>query len=329
MLKLCVNRARKTQMRIQKTAHYRFADISYGENQNSSIQSSWSFEQHLNHCKLQYLADTFPTFEFFEQSECLIASHETINGKTRIHLIIYEQGAGAAVVATLQDSIDVEIKEALPPNDREFIEAQLFIICEDNHVLWVSHNKSLRVGTIQNVMKQLFDAYLNQPIIPDIFLLAMADTDQFANLLNDGVSSIEMDFFGYREAYEYAKQNEQVDGAGFFSNLMGIIKSDAESSDAMDRMKTRVSLKPGRNYTIPSIKAHLESVANSALNNVDKDNEVTIVTKTGIRIKSSSLMVRKNISVSGDKRILDIGETFSSLEEGYTHLQSRNLLTDR
>jgi len=87
-------------------------------------------------------------------------------------------------------------------------------------------------------MKQLFDAYLNQPIIPDIFLLAMADTDQFANLLNDGVSSIEMDFFGYREAYEYAKQNEQVDGEGFFSNLMGIIKSDAESSDAMDRMKT-------------------------------------------------------------------------------------------
>jgi len=78
VLKLCVNRARKTQMRIQKTAHYRFADISYGENQNSSIQSSWSFEQHLNHCKLQYPADTFPTFEFFEQSECLIASHASL-----------------------------------------------------------------------------------------------------------------------------------------------------------------------------------------------------------------------------------------------------------
>ena len=315
-------------MSIQKTAHYRFADISYDENPNSSIQLSWSFEQHLNHCKTQYPADTLPTFEFIEQSQCLIASHETINGKTRIHLVIYERGAGAAVVATLQDLAGLEINETPPPNDREFIEAQLFIICKGNHVLWVSHNKSLRVGAIQKVIKQLFEAFLNKPTIPYILLLAIADTDQFANLLNDGVSSIEMDFFGYREAYEYAKQNERVDGAGFLSDLMGNIKSDAESSDAMDRMKTRVSLKPGRNWSIPSIRAHLESVANSAMNNVDEDNEVTIVTKTGIRIKSSSLMVRENISVSGDKRILNIGDTFLNLETVYMHLQHRKLLTD-
>ena len=116
-------------MPVQKTAHYRFADINYDDDENSIIQSSWSLERHLNRCKTQYPADTLPTFEFFEQSECLIASHETINGKTRLHLIIYEQGAGAAVVATLQDSDGVEINEAPPPNDREFIEAQLFIIC--------------------------------------------------------------------------------------------------------------------------------------------------------------------------------------------------------
>lgn len=316
-------------MPIQKTAHYRFADISYGENTNSSIQMSWSLERHLNICKNQYPDDKLPTFEFIEQSECLIASHETINSKTRIHLIIYEQGAGAAVVATLQNTVDVKIDEAPPPNDREFIEAQLFIICEGNHVLWVSHNKSLRIGTIQKVIKQLFDTYLKQPATPNILLLAIADTNKFASLLKDGISSIEMDFFGYREAFEYAKQNEKVDGAGLFSNLFSMLKSDAEPSDAMARMKTRVSLKPGRDWAIPSIKAHLESVANSAMDNADEDTEVTIVTKTNIKIKSSSLMVRENISVSGDKRILNIADTFSNLEAVYTHLHDRNLLTDK
>lgn len=316
-------------MPVQKTAHYRFAEINYDDDETPVIRSSWSLEQHLNHCKTQYPGNTFPTFEFIDQSECLIASQKTINGKTRIHLIIYEQGAGAAVVATLQNSVDVQINEALPPNNGQFIEAQLFIICKENHVLWVSHNKSLRVGTIQGLLKRLLETYLGQQTIPNILLLAVADTDKFVDLLNDGISSIEMDFFGYREAYEYAQQNERVDGAGFFSNLMGNIKSDADSSDAMDRIKTRVSLKPGHNWAIPSIRAHLESVANSAMNNVDEDTEVTIVTKTGNKIKSSSLMVRENINVDGDKRILRIGDTFSNLEAVYTHLHERNLLTDR
>lgn len=315
-------------MTVQKTAHYRFADIDYGETENIAIQRSWSLEEHFNRCKQHYPNNSFPTFKFIEQSDCLIASHETVNNKTRIHLIVYEQGAGAAVVATLQNSNSVEINQTPPPNDREFIEAQLFIFCEGNHVLWVSHNQPLRVGGIKKLIKQMLEAYLNQPMIPNILLLAVADTSKFADLLTDGVSSIEMDFFGYLEAYEYAKQNGQVDGAGFISSLMGVIQSDEESSDAMERMKTKVILKPGRIWSFPSIKTHLESVATRAMNNVDEDTEVTIVTKTGIRIKSSSLVVQENISVSGDKRLLNIEDTFSNLEAVYTNLHSRNLLTD-
>jgi len=313
-------------MAIKKTAQYRFADISYGDTEDVTPQVIRSLEHYLEQCKNNY-PNNSPTFEFVEQSECLIASHETINSKTRIHLVMYEQGAGAAVIAALQGSENVEISEAPPPNDREFIEAQLFIICEGNHILWVSHNKSLRVGTVQKIIRQILDTYLNQQTIPNIFLLAVADTNKFANLLNDGVSSIEMDFFGYREAYEYAQQNSRIDGAGFFSDLFNFMSSEHEPSDGMDRMKTRVLIKPGRNWSIPSIRTHLENVAIKAMDNVSEDGEVTIVTKAGTRIKSSSLIVQETFNASGDKRLLNIAETFANLETVYTHLSHNDRLT--
>lgn len=116
--------------------------------------------------------------------------------------------------------------------------------------------------------------------------MAIADTTQFANLLNDGVASIQMDLFGYREAYEYAKQNGRVEGAGFFSALTGLLTSDVDSSDAMNKIKTRVSFTLGHDWFNPSIKENLVSVATKAMNSVDEHDAVTIVTKTGIKINT-------------------------------------------
>ncbi len=315
-------------MTIPKTAHYRFANIIYDDTSIPPIKRGSTLEQHLQQCKTQYHNDPFPTFQFFDQSECLIASHETVNNKTQIHLIVYEQGASAAVVATLSGSSKVEINQAPPPNDREYIEAQVFILCKGNHVLWVSHNKPLRAGTIQALLKQLLETYLGSQTFPQILLIAIADPDNFKELLTDGISSIDLDLEGHREAFEYVQQNGKVEGAGFITHLSSLFKSDTNPSDAMDKMKTRISFRPGKLWSVQSIRTHLENIAIKAMENVNEVEEVTIVTKTGIRIKTSTLMVRESINVIGDKRLLDIPNTFSNLEVVYTNLCNRNLLND-
>jgi len=249
-----------------------------------------------------------------------------LSNKTRLHLIVYEQGAGAAVVATIEDSDRVEIAETPPPNHREFIETQLFLICEGDHVLWTCHNSALRVASVSALLERLFDAFLKREQIPGLFLLAIADTNKYVGLLADGIGCIELDFFGYREAFEYAKQHGKLEKAGWFSDLIGFMLSDDDSSEVMNRMKTRVILKPGRDWAVPSIKTHLSHIAKTALTNVSEGSEVTIVTKSGNKIKSSELLVKEIIDVDGNRRLLDVQGTFQAIEQVYTNLIRQNLV---
>ena len=312
---------------MQKTAHYRYADINYSDPNTPNNQSNWSFEDHLDHCQNNYPQNDLPIFEFNDQSDCLVASHSNLNGKTKLHLVIYESGAGAAVVSKLQTPNNQQFGEYLPPNDREYIEAQVFIICSGNHILWICHNKPLRIGTMQLLFKKMFEEFLNMPLIPNVLLLAIADQTKLSSIFEDGIASIQLNLFGYKETYEYAQQNGHIAQAGFLSNLLYLMSSDSEASDAMDSMKTNISLKPGRNWAIPSIQAHLVDMATKAINEVSEDGEVTIINKKGIKIKSSSLTVQSNIEVDGNKRLLDITDTFSKLDTAYAELSDHNLLT--
>ena len=186
----------------------------------------------------------------------------------------------------------------------------------------------MSVNRIALLFRELFDVYLKSANINGLFLLAKADANKIDKLLSEGVSSIEMNFFGYKETFEYAKRQGKVDNAGFLSPFLDYLNSDTDPSDDMDRMNTRIIIKPGKNWAVPSIKDHLNHVASAAIDNVSETGEVTIVTKTNIKIKSSELMVSQKVDIKGNKRVLDVQDAFNKIERAHANLKHNDLLSE-
>lgn len=119
---------------MKKVANYRIGALAFGE--NVELQTA------LDRCQEGYPEHGFPIFDFRAGERCMVAGHRTIGGnRSFVHLVCFEEGAGAAVVETVQQAM---VGETAPPDQQEFIKLQMFFICSGRHVIFIGHNSPAR-----------------------------------------------------------------------------------------------------------------------------------------------------------------------------------------
>lgn len=69
------------------------------------------------------LAMSFQFFNFPGEVDYIGANHKRRDGSDLVHLVVFERGAGAAVIETLRG---VSADEATSPRDRKVIQSQVF-----------------------------------------------------------------------------------------------------------------------------------------------------------------------------------------------------------
>jgi len=100
---------------IKKTAHYKLA-AHVGKN-NFDLMSA------VGHCSDSYPNEGHPIFEYADDMTCAVVSHLPSAETQQLHLAIFEQGAGAAVVETIEQ---IRVGEEPAPEMKEFIKNSSF-----------------------------------------------------------------------------------------------------------------------------------------------------------------------------------------------------------
>lgn len=290
---------------INKIAHLR--EASFIEHDNivaHKVLSSMLFE-----AKLGYSTPHSP-FKYSGGLECLVISHTKDNENQFLHIVTFEEGAGAAVINTLQQKQN-NVDEAEPPEDNEFIRSQLFLICSDNHVGWVSHNHSLRQGSVLSIIMSLLLKFHPSQPVPRLLLTAPVNQEAFNTLSKEGIKSIELKTTAFPQQLEYAKNGGQVPAT--ISALIHRHNISADDIEASHNLKQKIILTTGRFWEVPNVKVILEKITAELMNDDDSDDFV-IRTKKGHTLTKEKMTISGEFLTHGNSQTLDKDETFQALK---------------
>ncbi|MBL4907383.1 MAG: hypothetical protein JKX94_08025 [Sneathiella sp.] len=300
---------------MKKAAHYRRAVQINGE--ISTIQAV------INQCQDQYPDDAYPNFQFKNGTDCIVAKHASTRGRDFVHLVTYERGAGAAVIETLQNPT---VDEQPAPEQKEFIQSQMFLICSGNNLIWTVHNSPVRDSGINMLINRLIDSFGDYEEPPEFLLEATLDEARFRELMRDGIEEIDLAVGGYRETLEYALNNGRIERAGIFSVIASLGTRDRteEEIEASENIMTRLTLRPGRNWDNINIKNILADISTDILG--DHDDGFSIITKNGLRITKDAMRVKDDFFVDGNRRVVDIGQIENALHAAYDQFNEMGVL---
>lgn len=236
----------------------------------------------------------FPVFQFRAGEQCLIARHDqNVMGRTFLHLVCYEEGAGAAVVETMQSA---SVSEVLPPSSREYIRLQMFLICSDDHLIFVGHNSVARDRTVQTALNSMIESFAGYSEAPAFHLEARLNDQKFNHILQNGIEEIDLNAGGFRQSMEYLRDQGQIKSGGIVGFLQSIVP-EAGGDEAADDVVLRMKLKPrARRWDKPAVKALLGEIASNVIKEDDDEDPsegFAIVTKSGLTITHDELRVRE------------------------------------
>jgi hypothetical protein len=285
-----------------------------------------SIQQAVAKCRDNYPSDgTFPYIDFIEGTECIVAKHETHDTREFLHLVTFERGAGAAVIETLRD---IRIDEEPAPQDSEFIQSQVFLICSDGNVIFSTHNSPIhdtRIGTLLNNLINAFSEY-DEP--PSYVLKATLDEECYRQLMDQGIGEIDLNVVGYKQTLDYLLSNGQIQNAGFFSLLSSLVSEDIspEEKEAATKIAGRIILKPGHDWKDVHVKSLLTNMAKDLLDNDDLEDGFAIVTKNGLRITQDSVRIKETIRVEGNRRIVSVPQMFEGLNNACDQFEEMDVM---
>ncbi|WP_304951454.1 hypothetical protein [Sulfitobacter sp.] len=295
-------------MSLKKTAHYRRASQTIGE--GDTLQHS------LDVCKDGYPAAAYPAFPFKNGVDAIVASHERDRfGRDYLHLVTFEEGAGAAVIQTIRRA---GVAEEPAPHEKQFIQSQVYIVCRGNDVVYTTHNSPVRDSSVSVLLNKLLGAF--GPGELAYLLTATLDERRYRAMMQDGIEEIDLDVGGYRSTLEYLSGQGQLPDAGLFSMLKSLVSDDATPAElqAAESIMGRLTLRPGRAWGQPQVRELMLEMAEEVLDD-GHDEGFAIVTKSGVRITRDSVRVRDDFRVDGNRRVIDTVQVRTALTEAFDH----------
>lgn len=302
---------------LKKTGHYRRATQSIG--QVMTLQSA------LDLCRDGYPPPLqYPTFRCANGLDAIVAQHSTDDDRRDyLHLVLYEHGAGAAVIETLRRQ---GVGEEPAPQAKQYIQSQIYVLCRDGDVVFTTHNAPTRDSTISVIINRLIATFSGCDA--QYMLTATLDQERFRAMMQDGIQEIDLDVGGYRSTLEYLSNAGRIEGAGLISILKSFVTDDAtpEELDAAEKVMGRLTLRPGRNWDDAHVHDLLTGMADSIIDDDDGDAGFAIVTKSGLRITRDSVRVQDSFRVDGNRRIVDTVQVKAGLTAAFDRFDELGVL---
>lgn len=283
-----------------------------------------TLQRALDLCRDEYPARAYPTYHFKNGVDAIVATHEARNGLDFLHIVTFEEGAGAAVIETIERT---GVNEEPAPRAKQYIQSQFYLLCRGDDVVFTSHNAPLRDSAASVLLNQLIDSFSEDEPAASFILTATLDEDRFRDLMNDGIQEIDLDVGAYRSTLEYLGNRGQIEDGGLFSVLKSFVTNDVtdEEREAAEKIMARLTLRPGRDWDDMHVKELLAEMATDLVDD-GLDNGFAIVTKSGLRITRDSVRVRDDFHVDGNRRVVDVIQVRSALSEAFEQFQEMGVL---
>lgn len=299
-------------MILNKTAHFRRVEFLYEESDHQ--ENNLSLSDLLAQLKDNYEKQNY-LFRYGVGLECIVVYHEETDGFQLVHLVTFEEGAGAAIISSNEGANLHEVDEVTPPENNEFVKSQLFIICKGNDIVWVSHTSALRAGSVKLLLNSLLEEFHPKKDLPNLLLSAPVNNEAFKQLIHEGIASIDLQIHSSRHQLEFIKENGKVP-----ASIFSFLKTDnigEDSLDAASKLKSVVTLKPGRAWGIPNVRVLLENISREMIEETDDDKGFVIRTKHGHKLTKEDMTITWALSVSGNAQTLDTEKTFDALKSAF------------
>lgn len=269
--------------------------------------------------------DTLPKFEKNGGGSCLVARRRLDRQPYFLHLVTYEAGAPAAVIEAMVEAGAVDPDTTNPPDGTEFIQSQLFCVIKGNHVVWTTHNTSLRDGSVSGLFYRLIEDKLGHGDHTRFELQAKLDPSAFRRAFRDGIEEIDLNLGDLKPTLEALVSDGAIPGMSLLNSLIGRRPTDREIRAAAN-VSGRITLRPGRNWDKPQVKELMARMASNVLD--DHEDQFVIVTKGGLRLTREKMSVHKEYRADGSKHLLDPADVERKLRGVLNALDEAGLLED-
>lgn len=289
---------------MKKTAHYRLA-AHVGK-------SKFDLMLAVGHCSDSYPKEGYPIFEYVDDMTCAVVSHLSSAETQQLHLAIFEQGAGAAVVDTIAQ---IRVGEEPAPEMKEFIKSQIFLVISKNDVIYVTHNSHLVETRISLLLNGLINKFslIDEP--PKFLLRAVIDDKIMKQMLDDGIGELEFGVNSFKQTVEYLINDGGLKDASLFSFIKSLFQDESKIDGqikAAEKLSGMVVMRPGKNWEQPAVKELTKSFA-AKLIETDYEDGFTIKTKKGMKITPKNIKLSEEFKVEGNKQVIDGNLVFEEL----------------
>jgi len=278
-------------------------------------------------CSDGYPANALPIFPYIEELDCVVVGHSEMHGRQQLHLAVFEQGAGAAVVETLAR---VRIDEEPAPARKEFIRSQVFLICSGNDVIFTTHNAPLRDSRINSLLNQMIASFSGADDAPNFLLEAVLNERRYRQIMDQGIAEIDLGLSGFQQTLEHAIQGGAIDQTGLMGVISSLWRKDQftdEDREAASKISGRFVLRPGHDWNDIQVKEILTDMAMELVDD-GSDDGFAIVTKNGLRITQDYVRLSDSFSVDGNRQIINGAQVFAGLQDAFDSFEQAGVLGD-
>ncbi|NMG39899.1 hypothetical protein GRZ55_11655 [Chelativorans sp. ZYF759] len=304
---------------MKKVGHYRRA--VWLQSRGTTLQSA------LGRAIAAIPAQTLHAFDVNDDEQCLVAVANSVAGSVFLHLVVYEQGAGAAVISTLTRARQANANEEPPPAGREYIISQVFCHVQGNHVIWTTHNTPLRDASIYMLFAGFLESLIGAQAPTQFGLRAILDQAAYRRAFQRGIEEIDLGLGDFRSTLERLVSGGNLPRMGFVDHLRSLVGTTPtrQELEAAAMVEGRLTLRPGRDWSHPQVASVLSKVARSVVAN--HSDEFTILTKDGLRLTRDKMTVQRDYRVDGNKRVLNQPQVRQSLQRIFGELQNAGVIT--
>jgi hypothetical protein len=304
--------------RRDKTLHYRRAEwLQPGLTLESGLRQAVQALPTVDDRTIEHGEDHFV--------RCLRSRRRQAGG-IFLHITADTPGEPASTVPKQLNHSDLDVGEAPPPDDAEFMDGDAFLFVRDDHVCFCA--TGMRDGGIHYFLARLLEkAELGEDA--GMFALGkVADADKLVLIEENGVKEIVLNASVNEAVAHYAARRSEPVGVlrAVGQKLYSLLADDQE--DRQDNLMVQVTIAAdGRvRYNAEQGYERLEELARRIVEDAQDGDSFTILTKDGQKITPEKIILQKTISIVSSGKTVSRDAAWNELLDYFRELSANHLI---
>lgn len=247
-------------------------------------------------------------------------------GGCYLHLTIDTPGESASVVPKVTPGLSAfEVSTTAPPSDSEFMDGDAFIYVRKNDVCLCTTATS--DAAVRYFLSQFFVAAALRHDADKFELMKVADVGKIALLQSQGVKEVELRATTYKATADYTRRKGQPSWllSEVWKQTKAILGVPHDVNE--DALQVTLSLTADRRRKgIVLGEKRLETLAISAIETSEDEDDFVIITKSGQRISRKEIYLRTKVTVDKLGKSVHHEKVWNELKKFYEILESSGAL---